>query len=467
MDGTNIADISDKAPSSVAGVLLGVDTLQEFSVQTHGYSAEFGRAAGGLISAVTKSGTNQLHGSGFEFHRNSALDARNSFDVAAPPGFRRNQFGGTLGGPILRNRLFFFTGYEGLRDERSITRYARLPNALAHQGLVPDAAGVLQNVGVHPTTRPYLDLLFPTPTGQDFGDGTAELAHAHLDPTDEDFWVGKIDWQAGSNDSLLFRVSRDRSDSLTSQEHPLFVESAATDTRYVTGQHQRLFSANVLNVLRFAANRTYRDNDLLPTVDIPTSLYFSEDPHWGAITVTGLVDCRIDGDDPGAVHAGRLPGGRHLHLGEGPPHLADGVRLAELSLRRVLVFALRRRVPLPQPHRVPHAAPQRHRAGGPLHRQSSRHRHQAPRAAALRVDVRAGRLARAAAGLSVSAGLRYEFVTDPNELNGAGGRAPQLRRSRVGPAGHHAGQPAVRQPVEEQPGAAPRRRLDAARRQHA
>ena len=185
MDGTNIADISDKAPSSVAGVLLGVDTLQEFSVQTHGYSAEFGRAAGGLISAVTKSGTNQIHGSGFEFHRDSALDARNVFDVAEPPEFRRNQFGGTLGGPILRNRVFFFAGYEGLRDERSITRYARLPNQQAHNGFVPNSAGVLQNVGVHPTVQPYLDLLFPVPNGQDFGDGTAELAHAHLDPTDE------------------------------------------------------------------------------------------------------------------------------------------------------------------------------------------------------------------------------------------------------------------------------------------
>lgn len=166
MDGTNIADISDKAPSSVAGVLLGVDTLQEFSVQTHGYSAEFGRAAGGLISAVTKAGTNQLHGTGFEFHRDSGLDARNTFDVAAPPGFTRDQFGGTLGGPIVHNRLFFFGGYEGLRDERSVTRYARLPNALAHQGFVPNAAGVLQNVGVHPTVRPYLDLLFPRRRGR-------------------------------------------------------------------------------------------------------------------------------------------------------------------------------------------------------------------------------------------------------------------------------------------------------------
>ena len=99
MDGTNIADISDKAPSSLSGVLLGVDTVQEFSVQTHGYSAEFGRAAGGIMSAVTKSGTNQIRGTVFEFHRNSSLDSRNFFDQGELPDFRRNQFGATFGGP--------------------------------------------------------------------------------------------------------------------------------------------------------------------------------------------------------------------------------------------------------------------------------------------------------------------------------------------------------------------------------
>ena len=90
MDGTNIADISDKAPSSLSGVLLGVDTVQEFSVQTHGYSAEFGRAAGGVMSTVTKSGTNQMRGSLFEFHRDDALDSRNYFATGDLPPFQRD-----------------------------------------------------------------------------------------------------------------------------------------------------------------------------------------------------------------------------------------------------------------------------------------------------------------------------------------------------------------------------------------
>ncbi len=122
LEGTNIADISDKAPSSLAGVMLGVDTVQEFTVQTHGYSAEFGRAAGGIVSAVTKSGTNKLHGSAFEFLRDSSLDARNFFDpLSGPPPFTRNQFGGTVGGPLVRNKLFYFVSYEGLRQNLATT----------------------------------------------------------------------------------------------------------------------------------------------------------------------------------------------------------------------------------------------------------------------------------------------------------------------------------------------------------
>src|SRR5437763_6875936 len=176
LEGTNIADVSDKAPSSMAGVLLGVDAVKEFSVQTHNYAAEFGRAAGGVISAVTKSGTNSLHGAVFEFLRDSKFDKPNFFDpidaatgTQVNPPFTRNQFGGTAGGPIVQNTLFYFGSYEGLRQNLSLTHLARLPNASTHR-----------SAGFSPLTRPYLDLLYPIPDGKDFGDGTAEMRHTEL-----------------------------------------------------------------------------------------------------------------------------------------------------------------------------------------------------------------------------------------------------------------------------------------------
>jgi carboxypeptidase family protein/TonB-dependent receptor-like protein len=279
MDGTNIADISDKAPSSLSGVLLGVDTVQEFSVQTHGYSAEFGRAAGGVMSTVTKSGTNRIRGTVFEFHRDESLDAKNFFATGDLPDFQRDQYGGTIGGPVVSNKLFYFGAYEALRERNAFTRFARLPNALAHQGILPTGT-----VKIHPTTQPYLDLLYPIPNGQDFGDGSAELAHSHQDPTDEHFGVVKFDYNVGKGgNQLMVRWSRDVSDTSISQSHPLFLEDVGTETRYLTAQYQHLFTSALMNTLRFAANRTGRDDDLLPTVDIPTSLYFTEDPHFGAI----------------------------------------------------------------------------------------------------------------------------------------------------------------------------------------
>src|SRR5258708_5633987 len=109
------ASSSTGALGSVLGGNMGVDAIQEFSVLTSNYSAEYGKTSGGVVNAVTRSGTNAFHGSAYEFPRNSALDARNFFEDPTQPKapFRRNQFGGTIGGPIVKNRTFFFADYEG------------------------------------------------------------------------------------------------------------------------------------------------------------------------------------------------------------------------------------------------------------------------------------------------------------------------------------------------------------------
>ncbi len=133
-----------------------VEALQEFKIQTNAYSAEFGRSAGALINAVIKSGTNDLHGSAFEFFRNRNLDAANFFANKSASGkpFRlRNQFGGSLGGPIIKNKTFIFGDYEGLRDRTGIVRFSSVPQ--------PGWADGLFNV---PIFNPYN----PSDTGQDF-----------------------------------------------------------------------------------------------------------------------------------------------------------------------------------------------------------------------------------------------------------------------------------------------------------
>ena len=127
LDGISINDYSNGAPGSVAGLNLGVDAISEFSVLTSNYSAEYGRTSGGVINAITKSGTNQFHGGIFEFLRNSALDARNFFDGPSVPPFKRNQFGGFAGGPIKKDKTFIFGSYEGLRQSLTGTTPAHHP----------------------------------------------------------------------------------------------------------------------------------------------------------------------------------------------------------------------------------------------------------------------------------------------------------------------------------------------------
>jgi len=412
MDGTNIADISDKAPSSLSGVLLGVDTVQEFSVQTHGYSAEFGRAAGGIMSAVTKSGSNSVRGSVFEFFRNDSLDSRNFFATGELPAFRRDQFGGTVGGPILRNRMFYFGAYEGLRERNAVTRFARLPNAASRQGIIPGG-----NVTINPLAKTYLDLLFPIPTGQDFGDGTAELAHSHQDPTDERFGVVKFDYNLGRGSTFMVRWSRDVSETNISQSHPYFFEQVGTDTRYFTAQHQHLFSSNLMNTMKFAANRTGRDNDLIPTIDIPRNLYFSEDPHWGAINIIGtstagsIATIPVDYTQDVFQLTNTLTWNKASHVVKAgfdwQKYHFDGFSYSryggEFRFRNLREFLTLNRGGGAQADRFTGNLP-----GTDTFRQMRQHY----AAFFVQDDWRASD------NLSLNYGLRYDFVTDPKELNG-------------------------------------------------
>src|ERR1700732_5170593 len=127
LDGVSLNDYANGAPGSVLGGSLGVDAIQEFSVLTSNYEADYGKTSGGVVNAITRSGTNQIHGSAYEFLRNSKLDAKNYFDDPTQPipSFKRNQFGGTIGGPLVKDHTFFFADYEGIRPSTGITTVAK------------------------------------------------------------------------------------------------------------------------------------------------------------------------------------------------------------------------------------------------------------------------------------------------------------------------------------------------------
>ena len=138
------ASLINVTPGGTSGQLLGVDAVREFNVVSDTYSAAYGKRQGAQISIVTLSGTNSLHGSAYEFIRNSALDARNYFDQSHIPAFQRNNFGGSLGGPIKRDKLFLFANYEGYRQNLGLSDVTLVPDNASRAAAVASVKPLLQ-----------------------------------------------------------------------------------------------------------------------------------------------------------------------------------------------------------------------------------------------------------------------------------------------------------------------------------
>src|SRR5437016_8821797 len=206
LDGVSINDYSNGAPGSVLGDNLGVDAVQQFSVLGSNYPAQYGRTTGGVINAVTRSGTNAFHGSVYEFLRNSALDARNFFDARIPP-FKRNQFGGSAGGPVQKDRTFFFADYEGLRQSLGVTHVDTVPSEAARKGLL--STGPVQ---VDPVIAKFLDAFYPLPNAGILENGDiGKFIFAEQQVTTENYFTAKIDRKLSEHDSISGTYLRDNS----------------------------------------------------------------------------------------------------------------------------------------------------------------------------------------------------------------------------------------------------------------
>src|SRR2546425_12337812 len=311
MDGTNINDQSNNTPGSASGNLLGVEMLREFRVLTGSYSAEYGRYSGGIITAASKSGGNEFHGNVYEFLRNDNLDARNFFDRKSKPGdprlpeFKRNQFGATIGGPIVHDRTFFFGGYEGLRQRKGTSQVAVVPNGDAHRGILPcprtrPAAGFTGSqapcntagtstyaVNINPSVRPFLDL-YPLPNGADFGDGTAQLFSNPKQPIDEHYTTGRVDHNFSNSDSFFVRYTFSQAVLNNPTQYPTLTVDALTKSQYVTLGETRIFSPRVLNTARLGFNRSYSNQFGRPLFDVKPDSLFVPGQQMGLMTFRGI-----------------------------------------------------------------------------------------------------------------------------------------------------------------------------------
>jgi hypothetical protein len=289
LDNTNIQGFWNRGPGSgVFGTTLGVEAIAEFQTLTNTYSAQFG-GNGAVVNAVTKSGTNELHGSMFEYYRNSKLDARNFFDTLGKQPFHRHQFGGSLGGPLKQNKAFFFGTYEGIQQDRTETRIATVPDANARLGIIN---GV--NVGVNPAIAPLL-ALYPLPT-RILGGGIGQVPQVASSPGHEHYMLGRVDYQFSDKNSLFGRYVLDTAkvlDAFVNTEIPLWSADQSTNNQYFTTEQRRIVSNNVINQARFGFVRTRehaRTTGFTPLLD-----FFPGEDRQNGIVIAGSGISSIGG----------------------------------------------------------------------------------------------------------------------------------------------------------------------------
>jgi hypothetical protein len=250
LDGTLQNDFTNGPAGSAAGTALGMDAIREFRVESNAYSAEFGRNYGGQINVLTKSGTNTLRGSAFEFHRNDALDAKNYFDVAGKPDFTRNQYGASLGGPLQENRLFYFGAYEGLRERLGKTIASFVPDDSARLGLLPDGP-----VTINDAVRPYLAAI-PAANGPSIGGGLATHTFGFQQRLDENFFQGRLDYQGPAAHQLFVRYTYDDAEQRLPTDYPAFPRSFISTGQFLTAEYRNVRSDRTLQTARFGYSRT-------------------------------------------------------------------------------------------------------------------------------------------------------------------------------------------------------------------
>src|SRR6266702_1131771 len=359
-------------PGGVSGQLLGIDAVREFNVLTDAYSAEYGKRAGAQVTAVTQSGSNQLHGSLFEFLRNSALDARNFFDPPSEglggqriPPFKRNQFGGSLGGPIKKDKAFLYGSYEGFRQRLGLPNVAIVPDDSARQGFLPCNVVTKQNLRgnvIDPLTNsPFLynfprpvscggstdshlvpinadqkmltfaKNLWPEPNGPEqlvngLPTGVAENFNSPLQRIREDFGTVRFDENISAKDTFTAAATGDDGYNLSPLINPLFGTVARLRSQVDSLQETHAFSPQLINTVRAVFSRAvfWYDSPALDPTLTPDLTLFAGRPS-GPIAIGGASAAAVNSFTPaGGGISGNIWNNRNLFTGSDDVQLIRG-----------------------------------------------------------------------------------------------------------------------------------------------
>jgi hypothetical protein len=293
-------------PGGVSGSMLGVDAVREFNLLTDSFSAQYGKRPAGQVVVVTQSGSNAVHGTAFEFLRNSAVDARNYFDPKPSiigrriPGFQRNQFGGAFGGPLHKDRAFGFLNYEGFRQILGVSDVAAVPDNNARQGelpcgfITPLPAGCAGTTDTTPMKVPNLATgmlaffaIWPQSNGNELGNGVALFAAAPKETIREDFATTRFDQTLRAADTLSESYTFDNGYSFVPQTDPYFAARQILKDQVASIQEVHVIGTAKVNTARFGFSRGSFDFNVPPTVSLSPTLSQIAGLEEGQVTIGG------------------------------------------------------------------------------------------------------------------------------------------------------------------------------------
>jgi hypothetical protein len=285
LNGLIVNDYSNAGPGNVLGANLGVDAIQEFSVITSNYSAEYGYTSGGVVNAVTKSGTDQFHGSAFEFIRNNALDAANFFEAGKRTPFRRNQFGASGGGPIKKGKFFIFGAYEGLRQSKGIAHSVIVPSENARVGIL--------SVGNVVVNQPYLTFFPHCPVANNIAPGdTCNFSFSGAQVVPDNYYNFRGDLKISDKDTMTGSFYYDHSTFAQPDSFNQKLEGFFVGRKGASIEETHLFGSSFVNTVRLGWNYTQGFGQLTPSALNPdaasTDPKFAIEPGLHAARIAGI-----------------------------------------------------------------------------------------------------------------------------------------------------------------------------------
>ena len=334
LDDENLQTFWNKGMSSIMGTSLGVEGIAEFQTLTNTFSAQFG-GNGAVVNAVSRSGSNSFHGSAFEFLRNSALDARKYFDGASLPVFRRNQFGGSLGGPVKTNRAFFFGNYEGIRQLQGVTKIATVPDGTRRTPTFARAANPATYDALVSTVA-----LYPMPTTL-IGGGLGQVATVGNQVGNEDYVLGRLDYSVSEKDSLFVRYISDKAFFLEpygggagtgNGDLALWSERDRSRNQFITVEERRIISPTLVNVARVSFSRPV-SSGFVSEQHSALQYFAGAGKQDGSVTITGLSGLGGSIITPFVMNQNRFTEADDLLWTKGSHSMRFGVQVVRVQSR--------------------------------------------------------------------------------------------------------------------------------------